>query len=64
MKFRKKFTKILRKNSVTNCKSKFIVILRSERKMNEDFGQNIKAIVQKMVDTYNQETSGYIEEEV
>jgi hypothetical protein len=31
--------------------------------MNEDFGKNIKAIVQKMIDTYNQETAGYIEEE-
>jgi hypothetical protein len=29
--------------------------------MNEDFGKNIKAIVQKMIDTYTQETAGYIE---
>ncbi len=32
--------------------------------MNEDFGKNIKAIVEKMIEAYNQETAGYIEEEV
>jgi hypothetical protein len=32
--------------------------------MNEDFGKNIKSIVKKMIDAYNQETEGYIQEEV
>jgi hypothetical protein len=32
--------------------------------MNEDFGKNIKTIVKKIIDSYNQETEGYIEEEV
>lgn len=36
-----------------NLKSKFYFMVRSERKMNEDFGKNIKEIVQKMIDTYN-----------
>ena len=64
MRFRKKFMKTLKKSFETNSKSKFYFMVRSERKMNEDFGKNIKAIVQKMIDTYNQETTGYIEEEV
>lgn len=29
--------------------------------MNEDFGKNIRAIVHKMINTYIQETAGYIE---
>lgn len=32
--------------------------------MNESFGQNIKAIVKKITDSYNQQTVGYIQEEV
>ena len=29
--------------------------------MNEDFGRNIKSIVNKMIDSYNEQTTGYIE---
>lgn len=29
--------------------------------MNEEFGKNITAIVQKMIDSYNEQTSGYIQ---
>lgn len=29
--------------------------------MNEDFGKNIKSIVQKIIDSYNEQTNGYIE---
>ena len=31
--------------------------------MNEEFGKNIKAIVQKMIDSYNEQTTSYIQEE-
>lgn len=31
--------------------------------MNEEFGKNIQSIVQKMIDSYNEQTSSYIQEE-
>jgi hypothetical protein len=62
MRFRKKSMKISKRSFVTNLKSKNIFYFRSERKMNEDFGVNIQNIVSKMIESYNEQTTGYIVE--
>jgi len=37
---------------------------KSERNLNLDFKKNIKEIVNKIINDYNRDTAGYIEEEV
>ena len=37
---------------------------KSQRSLNLDFQKNIKEIVNKIINDYNRDTAGYIEEEV